>query len=55
MTRAMKKRINQPEYYLDEDVNMRATVDAVLKKNRYADNLAAIQSETAKRTDDVLI
>ena len=32
---------------------MRATVDAILKKNGYCVNLAAIQSETAKRTDDV--
>ena len=37
---------------LNEDAYMRATVDAVLKKNRNADNLAAIQSEAAKRTDE---
>lgn len=37
---------------IDEEVNMRAKVDAVLKKNSYATNLAVDKREVAKRTDD---
>ncbi len=38
------------EMTLNEDAKMRATVDTVLKKNRNANNLAALRSEAAKRT-----
>jgi hypothetical protein len=52
MMRAMEKVDKTTRISLDGDVNMRATVDTVLKKNNYADNLVASLSELAKRTDD---
>ncbi|MGA2681580.1 MAG: hypothetical protein ABSF44_07250 [Candidatus Bathyarchaeia archaeon] len=54
MTQAMEKMDKQARITLGEDVNIGATLDAVLTKNRYFANLAAIPGETAKRTDDAL-
>jgi hypothetical protein len=54
MTQAMEKMGKQARITLGEDVNIGATLDAVITKNRYVTNLAAIPGETAKRTDDAL-
>jgi hypothetical protein len=54
MTQAIEKMDKQARITLGRDVNIGATVDAVLTKNRYVANLAAIPDETAKRTDDAL-
>jgi hypothetical protein len=43
---------NSARIPLDEDVSMRATVDAGFNKNGYAANLATSRAEAAKRRDD---
>jgi hypothetical protein len=55
MAQTMEK-VNEPaRIFLEGDASLKATVDAVLKKNRYANNIATNHSETAKRTDEASI
>jgi len=50
----MKKKMDNPARILiDEEINLRGTVAAVLKKNSYSANLAIDRSDVAKRKDDV--
>ena len=50
ITQALEKKDKPARISVVKDVTERATVDAVLKKNRYADNLATIRDEAANRT-----